>query len=155
MAVRKNHCNHHKTWQHQGHASRVLFPITINHRPSPVCCKTSNCGSLNAINKNTVPRCTWLAFVELGGKFTLLHRANDSHRGASSKHVSLCASISIYTIAVVRQSLLGTAEFGDMELGVILAWVVVFWFLLATPSLAPKSDAWGQNEAEAVPVLGG
>lgn len=74
VAVRKNHCNHHKTWQHQGRASRVLFPITVNHRLSPVCCETSNCGSLNTINKTTVPRCTWLAFVEARGKFTLLPR---------------------------------------------------------------------------------
>lgn len=74
VAVRKNHCNHHKTWQHHGHASRVLFPITVNHRLSPVCCETSSCGSLNMINKTTVPRYTWLVFVEARGKFTLLPR---------------------------------------------------------------------------------
>lgn len=75
VAVRKNHYNHQKTWQHQGHASRGLFPITVNHRLSPVCCETSNCGSLNTINRATIPWCTWLVFVEARGKFTLLPRA--------------------------------------------------------------------------------
>lgn len=85
VAVRKNHCNHHKTWQHQGHASRVLFPITVNHRLSPVYCETSNCGSLNTINKTTVPRCTWLVFVEARGKFTLLPRNRTEAADASAQ----------------------------------------------------------------------
>lgn len=85
VAVRKNHCNHHKTWQHQGHASRVLFPITVNHRLSPVYCETSNCGSLNTINKTTVPRCTWLVFVEARGKFTLLPRDRTEAADASAQ----------------------------------------------------------------------
>lgn len=85
VAVRKNHCNHHKTWQHQGHASRVLFPITVNHRLSPVYCETSNCGSLNTINKTTVPRCTWLVFVEARGKFTLLPRNRTEVADASAQ----------------------------------------------------------------------